>query len=422
MNKTTLFLFRLIILYEICWGARAWFTWWTSSDALLAYLALIVIVFIADVYRRSNHIHLTNSSFIYMAFLCYIIGFLFSSHFAIFGVARSIFALYPMWILLSDTPERTKGHLGFVAKVLSVILILGIVEYLLFMAMPFLGPIIQYAESDNYVYLNFGFYIRNIGEYTMHTGGVEGFQRFNSVFLEPGYLASMLIFLLYALRFDLSKRENRIILYTIFLSLSLAGYVLMIIAYVFHRLMRKQSIMFIFAVPVVMLLFYVFAINYRGGDNYLNSLIVERLMPDEDRGISGNNRTSDKTREYFYRGLLNGDSFWGLGQERVERINGGKLTGFDHNSINGTGAIYYFVVNGIIAALFYLLFYIMVGRFSRARPYSTFFIILIMICFIQASYPDSKSWIYPFILGLKNYQNDYKRKRQAVHNLLTINA
>lgn len=418
MKKFTLFFFQFSIFFEICWGAHAWFTWWANSTNVMMYITSIAIAFVALIYRNTFHIKLKSSKFVVSAILFYLFAYLFSHGFGLQSAVRSMLSLFPIWVLISDNPEKAKSHLNFSVKILSFILALGMIEYFIFNIYPLPTAIIQYGENLNYTFLNYGFYLHKIGQYSLTIGD---FQRFSGVFLEPGYMSAMLVFLLYALNFDLYKRKNRMMLYAIFLSLSLAGYIMLVIAFTFHKFINRQSLRGVFVIPSIIALFYFAVINYNGGDNYLNSNIIERLMPDEELIISGNNRTTEMTREFFYEGLINGDSFIGLGVEKVARINGGRLSSFEGNAIAGTGAIYYFVVHGIIAALLFLLFYVMIARESRTAPYSTFFVLLIIVCFIQASYPDSTSWIYPFILGLNYYRYEHKTKSACRRSILAVN-
>ncbi len=419
MKKFILLLFRLTIFFEMCWGAHAWFTWWCDRDKLITYLILIVVAAIAAMYQRINKIKLTKSRFVISGFLLFIIATIFRNHFALLGIARSILAVYPIWVMISDYRETVQGHLNFATKLIAWMSLLGIVEYVVVSAFGLPSIVINYGDYVNYIFFNYVFYIKNIGEYSMMTG--MDFQRFSGVFLEPGYMSSLFVFLLYAQKFNIKKFDNIVILGTILVSLSLAGYVLTFIAYFFHRMLKRRIMGGIIGIAFVGVLFYVVGINYNQGNNYLNNEIISRLEYDKEKGISGNNRTTDITRSYFDQGLANGDSWIGLGHERVQKINGGgSTTGFDHNAINGTGAIYYFVVYGIISALLFLFSYYQLSRYCINKRYSLYFVLLIAICFIQAAYPDSSSWIYPFLLGIKSYSYEYKVQPKNKKRLVAI--
>lgn len=420
MKKISLYLFRFSILFEICWGAHAWFTWWANSSNITVFLTLLALAIVAMVYSNNYHIKLKTSNLVVSALFFYLLGYLFSHNFGLQSVVHSMLALYPIWVLISDNPQKAKTHLHFTVRILYYILALGIIEYFVFNIYTFPTAIIQYGENNNYTFLNYGFYLHNIGLSDLYEDG--NIHRFASVFLEPGYLSAMLVFLLYALNFDFSKRENRVLLNAILLSFSLAGYIMLIIAFTFHRVLNRKSIKGVLVFFSIIALVYFVAINYKGGNNYLNSQIVQRLNPDEEHFISGNNRTTEMTRDYFYRGLENGEIILGLGIEEVERINVGRLSSFEGVAIAGTGAVYYFVVHGILAAFLFLLFYIMIALEIRTAPYSTFFVLLIMICFVQASYPDSPSWIYPFILGLNYYLYEHKTKPAYRRSILVGNS
>lgn len=64
--------------------------------------------------------------------------------------------------------------------------------------------------------------------------------------------------------------------------------------------------------------------------------------------------------------------------------------------------------NGIVQALIILIGYMYIMKKSN-RIYSVCFLLLIIITFIQASYPLSSSWLIPFVFGCllnkKKYEN-----------------
>lgn len=50
---------------------------------------------------------------------------------------------------------------------------------------------------------------------------------------------------------------------------------------------------------VLLLPVYYIGISYNDGDNQVNNLIISRLMPDKEKGFSGNNRVSEDFDIYF---------------------------------------------------------------------------------------------------------------------------
>ena len=133
--------------------------------------------------------------------------------------------------------------------------------------------------------------------------------------------------------------------------------------------------------------------------------IFSRLESDKDKGIKGNNRNSELTDFYFEKMCEDGSILWGLGQEQIQKINGGGANDGDFtNQIRGAGYKIYCVNNGCLAAVLFILFYFLVADVGSVyqRRYNKMFALLIFIIFMQASYPTSFSWIIPFILGINN--------------------
>lgn len=392
--------FRLAIFFEILCGAHAWFTWWTTDSRLLQYIIALAIAFIAYKYKSKLRIKLNTSPAVVFAMLSYIVGVMFFNRGSIPSLVEVAFALYTLWVVISDR-ENVKGHLQFVCKGLAIILIPGIILFLGKGYIPTIGLIIQKGSSEDYIFINQIFLIHKIGGFDS-----EAAKRFHSVFLEPGYLGSMLSFMMFAIKYDFSKWYTKTLLVAQLISLSLAGYILTFSGYVLYLISEgrsmKKIILFAMLIPIV----YVVAIGYNNGNNYINNAIISRLQYDEEKGISGNNRTGAGTEFYYNQAIENGDIWLGLGTEKVKQINGGSSdsAGYSDN-IRGAGYKVFFVIRGVICAIFFLLFYIFIAK--ATVPSKMFIryglIFLIILTFIQAAYPTSAAWIYPFVLGLLYY-------------------
>ena len=144
--------------------------------------------------------------------------------------------------------------------------------------------------------------------------------------------------------------------------------------------------------------------TYNNGNNIVYESIISRLQYDEEKGISGNNRTGDGTNFYYEKAIDDGEIWFGLGPQKVNKINGGSSSsaGYETN-IRGTGYKVYFVTFGVFAALFFMMFYFFFANYNKKnRLYKNGFTLLIILTFLQASYPSSLSWIIPFMLGINN--------------------
>ena len=75
---------------------------------------------------------------------------------------------------------------------------------------------------------------------------------------------------------------------------------------------------------------------------------------------------------------------------------------FDYdNQIRGAGYKIYFLYQGIVVAMLFLISFFLLGPLERVKNkrYMGGFFLLIVITFIQAAYPSSFSWWIPFLLA-----------------------
>ena len=137
-----------------------------------------------------------------------------------------------------------------------------------------------------------------------------------------------------------------IITIALLFTLSLAGYLLFIIGYVFHGLSRG-GLYFSKKVVVIVLVSLISiyaAMNYNQGDNLVNSFILERLEYDEDNGISGNNRVDDDTDSRFMQ-LVGTDVFWfGYDADTYNQLR-------SSDAIHGSGYKVYILSRGVLGVL-----------------------------------------------------------------------
>lgn len=152
----------------------------------------------------------------------------------------------------------------------------------------------QYYFSNHYLYLvSENWFMRSDGD-------IPSFFRFSSIFSEPGYLGIMLAFLLFINKFNLRGRRNIVYIVSLILTLSLAGFVMALFAYVANRLkLSKNRVVTLAGIGVSVILAYSFFSNYNDGNNVINEAIISRLEVDEEKGIAGNNRTSEALDDQF---------------------------------------------------------------------------------------------------------------------------
>lgn len=125
---------------------------------------------------------------------------------------------------------------------------------------------------------------------------------------------------------------------------------------------------------------------------------------DDDKGIKGYNRNGYIT-DYYYDQVISSDRiFYGLSYEEIRLINGDSDGYVDEtNKLHGAGFKLYVVQHGLVPVILYFLFYyFLIIAGGVCRKYSFGFLILIVFTFLQASYPNSYSWLIPFILGINS--------------------
>ena len=268
------------------------------------------------------------------------------------------------------------------------------------------GYPITRSGSETYVFFNYIFLLEKLNN-------DDEYLRFQSIFLEPSYLGTLLAYLLYTIKFDFKKYKYAwSLLVGLFFTLSLAGLFLLLFGYVFCRYSQGRSVKSLLIVGITLLAAFSFSKFYNDGNNVINEQFLVRLEIDNEKIIRGNNRFEGLTDEYFEESFKDGTFWLGLGRAKIEIINGGKgwQDDFDHSTqIRGAGYKIFILYYGLISALMYFMAYYFIGvRQSHTKKYAIGYIILIVATFIQASYPASYAWLIPFILGVK--RNNLKSK------------
>lgn len=398
-NPKYLKLFAFAVFLEMISGAYPWFFWNLNTNYLFVLCTIITFI-----YLKKNKLKLSiRSSYGFGFALLFVSTLLNVDSHTINERIYQICSFIPMLAIVSDKKYGEEMYTN-ITKWLSYILVPSMLLHVIFLAIGFPPSLIIVNEAvpDSYVYFNYFILVKNIimSDYQI---------RFCSIFLEPGYLGTMLSFLLYVGRFDFKKKYNVVFLLALILTLSLAGFVIAALAWVLIKLQEGKSIKRLVQIACVLGIVYYGGISYNGGNNILNEQILSRLQYDKDKGISGNNRASHMAEAYFDYYMQTGEILFGVGQQQVRKINGGGAAGVDFNDqIRGAGYMIFFITNGIIEAVIIFFGYLMFVR-KTDRKYGLGFLLLIVITFVQAAYPLSPSWLIPFILGCvlnsKNYEN-----------------
>ena len=120
--------------------------------------------------------------------------------------------------------------------------------------------------------------------------------------------------LLYINGYSLKQPRVFVLLLSIFASLSLAAYVLLVIGAILYYIMNSKRVLkrvvlsfaYLLLIVVVGVSYYIYDPN-----SIFSRLIVERLDYNEDKGLRGNNRTSASFDSYYEQQFYKGGLFVG---------------------------------------------------------------------------------------------------------------
>lgn len=381
-----------------------WFLWKVNKS----YYSFITVIVITTSLLFLKKIFEFNLYKIFSVLLLFIIAILYSKNLNFIGFTAIFLSFVPYIILVFFKKQINAEILSFCTKGFSIVLIPSIIAYLFsfIITLPSLGQIIHPA-SDKYIFENYFFFIEYIGLLG------SNIRRFSSIFLEPGYLGTCCAFLLFANNFNFKKRENKIILIALLFSLSLAGYITFLLGLIFNNLLilKKFNSKVKFVSAAILLFSIVFFVSqkYNDGDNVINLAFFDRLEQDSEKGIKGNNRTSLSTGDEFEQ-FISSDLFWyGLDRTRFK-------SDVEDDIIQGAGYQMYILQNGLVSVIVFFLFYLLLAAKSLDKNKSYLFLFLIITTFLQAAYPESGSWLIPFILGISNFDLEKNKERQFEKN------
>ena len=368
---------------------KIWFAW----NANYKYINLIIGIIVLYVIYR-GHIILERNKRNIISFLLLSIAYI-SYGFAFEKIAGLIsnLALLPVFYVVIHL--NTKDKAMFLEKVttwFTWLLIPSIILYwlTLFVPIPYFGTV--QIESDILSYLPYENYIILVkSPFYMF--------RFTGPFLEPGHLGMMITFLIFANQCNFKKWQIKVLAFICLFTLSLAAYVLLVLAYVFTKLAQNTFPLKSFLSSLMFIgILYAIVVNYNNGHNYVNEMIVERLQYDDERGFTGNNRVSLNINYYYERIFTDTQYLW---------------NGYDRNFIaelaeegsRGTGYFMYVVMYGLLGLIVTSLFYVYYTLTSKNRKFAIYFFLFVCCVFWQRCYTFWTSWIMCFVWGISAFHN-----------------
>lgn len=308
----------------------------------------------------------------------------------VMGMTTILMYMPVLWLLQLPF-EYKEDLLKFTTKWYSILLIPGLLEYwaTLFISLPSLG---QFVHPNYVPYTNYGFFIKT----TYDTGMLV---RFNAFFLEPGHQAILSTFMMIANKFRFKSCPWLwvLALSTMF-SFSLAGYMLAAAGYI---LLKVNTVIKAAVVGTIGTIVVVAAINWSGGNNALNDLIITRLEQDSNKGIKGNNRVDQNTDHTYAKAVKHHDLWLGVKEKTNMKL------------IAGAGYKIYIINYGLVGVILALLFYLGVIPPRPDYRFTIAFLIVIILCFMQRAYPSWYSWLFPYVIGIYVAKGERERALQA---------
>ena len=370
-------IFNVVCLFYFFISSNVWLNFKLPSNLIIALVSVILLLILQ---KRKKFIPSHRTQCLFLVLLLLSAWGIFTVSFS-YGIL-SFFYYFPAILLTMLSIKQKENTLSFITKWFSIIMLISIIIFVLTLKIniPSIG-IFQLSNNDRYPpFINYVFFIKSTDLLD------QIIYRFNGPFLEPGHLSVVCSFLLFTNKYNF--RQNKwlwIPLICVIISMSLAGYVITAIGWL---LLKINNIKTVVLISCICIIGYVFTTHiWNSGDNIMNQLIVSRLEYDEEKGIAGNNRTTETTDNYYKHLQKQGKLWKGLGSIEKER------------DIVGAGYKIYFMRFGIISALLVAIFYmnLLPKHYNKRYVYS--FCIILIITFIQRAYPWWFSWLLCFTLG-----------------------
>lgn len=361
----------VFILFLLSMGI--WVGWLHKS----LYMGIVGVVTIIYGYSQKmydfNKRNLSASFILYLTYIFISVGF---SERVVFTQIPSY--LIPFVSVLCVRDNYKSQILQSITKWYAYLMGLSMILFVLcnIVHLPSLGTL--YHDNENYGgFANYIFYVQQL----------SGSFRFNGPFLEPGHLGMIGAFILMANNFQIKNKYSILILISIALSLSLAGYMLVFVGYVFcayhtGKLKIGRVVMFV----TFLLTFVVGAQTYNNGDNIINENIISRFESDEERGFAGNNRAS-YTVMLLFENVLEDRQLLLYGYDRQFQQDNEDMF------VRSNGLVFFIVKHGIIGVLITFMFYAYLAVKAEDKRFATLFFLYIFICFFQRTYYNWIPWI-----------------------------
>lgn len=371
MRLKGLYFFTIFFLYIV--SMQPWFMW--NFPYSIIYLLGAIVSFVFYSSNKNLFTWEKGSRGIFTVFTIGMIWFTLRAPILV-GVGN-VFTLISFYVFLG-LPRSIKHELFiYIKKRLAIILLISLTFY-------FIHVVGVPLPS---VYADYGLYgIDNYFFFVLTNGDLGGFNRFRSIFGEPGFLTLGLIPLFFAGKFNLRDKYTLILLFAELVSLSLAGYAVLIVITLYYSLNGSAYKRYARGFILALLVFIsAFAIKNREFFEIIDTNLIARVAIDDNTGnIAGYNRSTQMMDDMFDKLKKTPDVIWGLGESEMNDIR--EKTGMDEGGGNAGFKIYTYI-HGYIGVIIFVLFYYLCFWQNRSRDSLVFYLCILLLLF-QNSYVD----------------------------------
>jgi len=392
--------YSVILIIQALYSLKAWFLWWIpwkTGTVIILVISVFYLIYAPFWTFKEN-------KKVYAAVLLVIL-FLYQAEGNLNAYMLKLMEVFAVIPLIFLKPQYQADILEKFQRVITVILTISLAFWVLHLVgINFPSTPITYGTVDRGQGLEDQYLFDNHYFFLVNQSGLLRFAiellslRFSSIFLEPGYLAILMVFLLFINEFNFKEKRNLLYVATIIATVSLAGYLMVVFAYIAHSLQHtKRGTLGIVLLLIISFASYNFFQNFNEGRNFINEGIIERLEFDESKFIVGNNRTSLDFSEQFNRFVTTPDLIGGIGKRRVANMGGANV-----------GYKAFIMCYGIVGLILFLSFLILLARTSK--NYRSFILFLLyFLMFLRGDGPifwTSFVLIYTCALTMFNYEKE----------------
>ncbi len=267
-------------------------------------------------------------------------------------------------VVKSGIMKKTVYYLINIVVVVSAIGLMFYLLRLLGVSLPSFGTIHHYNMERSYIIYPF---------FLVETSTIYmDIVRFYGVFDEPGLLGTLLVFFLFALKFDFKNWRTWICLIVGVFTFSFFFYAMMVVYWIVNLSLFKKSILSVVLACSLLGSFY-----YLTKDNNLvNAVLWNRFEWDSQEGkFVGDNRMRDDA-EYAFNKIEGNEYLWGLEAHNVE-----KYWVFAYGSSSYKNVI---ATNGMVFFVLYMLFFILFGwKYKVSWTNYLMFLLMLFLCLYQ---------------------------------------